>query len=153
MTRHRAEYTQLLAPDLQPILPVSVPAATYSGHSHSVSHTQSVQANTGTIQRTVSSQASPMSLMSQPSGSRQAPVTNPSKAIYCCVDIPYSEPVEKRFYSVAKIEHLQDDEELYIRVQNVISAWKGTGLGRWLFHSLYWKSCTQVEFIKVCDKY
>ncbi|KAK8005523.1 hypothetical protein PG990_011560 [Apiospora arundinis] len=109
---------------------------------------QTSSIHTNRTSRTSHSQAVRESQTPHPSTSTQPPVDNRAKVIYCCVDIPYSEPSEKRFYSTKKVEDFQDDEEFYTEVQNMIHDSKGSGVWRWLLKYLDWKICTEVEFIK-----
>ncbi|KAK8126986.1 uncharacterized protein PG998_002745 [Apiospora kogelbergensis] len=155
--RYKALCVPLQAANSPPLLPLtSVPGG--AGHSSSASMPQM----SSQVYKTDSARGRPVDpgAPGQPGGSgspgqrgtrplAQSPPPRLTTTIYCCMDTPYRELVDKRVYSVTRVEEIRNDKAFYTKVRELIRNSKGSNiLSRWIFRGLYWKTCTEVEFIK-----
>lgn len=120
-----------------PLLPIT--------NQQSSSTQRSTNIPLGTISQPVGSNSQPplgnVALRAQ---SSTLPPPRGSRDIYWCVEKTFTEPTENHLFSILSSDTLNDDEELYHRVNQAISSSRGP-IGWWFS----WKRCTEVDFIEV----
>lgn len=67
-----------------------------------------------------------------------------SRDMYWCIEKIFTEPTENHLFSILKSEDLEDDKDLYDRVNKAIRSARC-----WVWWLFSWKRCTEVDFIEV----
>lgn len=143
-------YKPLCLPRITNNIPL-LPVATQPGNPPQHGATNTSLNTTGQLGNTTS--RSSLGTMALASGAAHSstglPSQGPTKDIYWCVERLYTEPTEVYLAPITNSESLNDDEELYRHVNSAIRSSRGQSLKGWILQWLSWKTCTEVQFVKV----